>query len=252
MMANEVYLITHDSLSNIVSARAATNVLEKALKHKGFTSETISQQQMRDILIGPVLKELQLILPSEGVKRTVKQITQLLESAKVQPLEIDDSSAVSATPSSVESTPENGFQQIDEFYEEDLGDEKPANDLDQARLSPMGSLARAELAAEELEAIVVKFAQLEHIQLVLTAKRQNGEVLSARGNGFDLDSLSRLANMSLTLLERNGVVKSYHLEHSRYHLFLVPLGSMVMIIIATAELNVGEIYTKLSALKEGI
>ncbi len=233
-MANEVYLITHDSLSNIVSARAATRVLEKALKHKGFTPETISQQQMRDILVGPVLKELQLILPSDGVKRTIQQITRLLESNKKA------ESKVEANPLDVES------------IEEPEQDFKLLNDAEDAELKPLMEMRNKDVSPEELEALLIEFAQLEHIQTVLTADRKKGEVLSSRGSSFDLVSLSRLANMSLMLLERNGVVHSYHLEHSRYHLFLVPLAGFVMIIVGTAELNVGEVFAKLSALKEGV
>ncbi|MCA9837843.1 MAG: hypothetical protein KC422_13075 [Trueperaceae bacterium] len=234
-MANEVYLITHDSLSNIVSARAATRVLEKALKHKGFSPETVSQQQMRDILVGPVLKELQLILPSDGVKRTIKQITKLLDASKVaNPDKTEDSL----------SEPEE-FKLLNDDVEDKL--EEP-----EAELKPLMEAPKKEIGAEELEALLLDFAQLEHIQTVLTVDRKNGEVISSRGSNFDLGSLSRLANMSLMLLEKNGTVHSYHLEHSRYHLFLVPVAGFVMIIVGTAELNVGEIFAKLSAFKEGL
>ena len=159
-MANEVYLITHDSLSNIVSARAATRVLEKALKHKGFTPETISQQQMRDILVGPVLKELQLILPSDGVKRTIQQITRLLESSKKAKVEAESG----LSDASVVAKPEEEFRLL--------------NEDDNAELKPIVAMRNKDLSLEELEALLINFAQLEHIQTVLTVNRKNAEIIS--------------------------------------------------------------------------
>lgn len=236
-MANEVYLVTHDSLSNIVSARAASRVLDRALKTKGFSPETISKQQMQAILTGPVLKELQSILPSEGVKRTIQQITRSLESSVDAP--ITESSAA------VESSPEP---------QEPLGNLIEEKSPIEARLSAVRPppVLKTDFSEEELESLTIEFAQLEHVTLVATINSLDGKVLNSRGSGFDLESLSRLANMSLKLLQKNGQIRSYHLEESQHHLFLLPLGDFILTVIGARELNVGAIFAKFSGVKEGV
>jgi hypothetical protein len=77
-MANEVYLLTHDGLSQVVSARAATRFLDKALEAKGFSPDSVSSEDMREILQGPILRELRQILPKDGVERSIKQISRSL------------------------------------------------------------------------------------------------------------------------------------------------------------------------------
>jgi hypothetical protein len=77
-MANEVYLLTHDGLSQMVSARAATRFLDKALEAKGYSSDSVSSEDMREILQGPILRELRQILPKDGVERSIKQISRNL------------------------------------------------------------------------------------------------------------------------------------------------------------------------------
>jgi len=235
-MANEVYLVTHDSLSNIVSSRAASRVLDRALKTKGYSPETISPQQMQAILTGPVLKELQSILPSEGVKRTIQQITRALEH-KSKPVAV-------ATESSDAS-------EISETAVGNLVEEQNSIKAHLSAVRPPPVL-KTSFNEEELEAISLEFAQLKHVTLVATIEAASGKVLNSRGGGFDLESLSRIANLSLKLLQRGGEIRSYHLEESKYHMFLLPLGDFVLTIIGSREINVGAVFAKFSGVKEGV
>jgi hypothetical protein len=84
-MANEVYLLTHSELSQVVSSRVATRFLDKALDAKGYSPDSVSSEEMREILQGPILRELRQILPKDGVERSIKQITRNLrkQSEKV-------------------------------------------------------------------------------------------------------------------------------------------------------------------------
>jgi hypothetical protein len=77
-MANEVYLLTHDGLSQMVSSRAATRFLDKALEAKGYSPDSVSSEEMREILQGSILRELRQILPKDGVERSIKQIARSL------------------------------------------------------------------------------------------------------------------------------------------------------------------------------
>ena len=73
-MANDVYTMTHDGLASLVSAKAATQLLERALQIKGFRPESVSRQEMKAVLLGPVIRELEGILPKAGVERNLKRI----------------------------------------------------------------------------------------------------------------------------------------------------------------------------------
>jgi hypothetical protein len=78
-MANEVYLLTHDGLSQMASSRVATRFLDKALDAKGYSADSVSSEEMREILQGPILRELRQILPKDGVERSIKQISRNLK-----------------------------------------------------------------------------------------------------------------------------------------------------------------------------
>ncbi len=101
-MANEVYLLTHDGLSQMVSARAATRFLDKALEAKGFSSDSVTSEDMREILQGPILRELRQILPKDGVERSIKQISRNLrkqaEKVAEAMLAVANAPAVSQSP----------------------------------------------------------------------------------------------------------------------------------------------------------
>ena len=258
-MANEVYLITHDNLSNIVSARAASRVLDKALKSKGHTISTVTKEQMHEVLVGPVFKELELILPSDGVKRTIQHITRILaEEAS------DESTKRSqdATPFEqsnlipVEQSPEESDNLDSLISDLPVDEANPTVTQTQAPFQLLENKAptaiKVDFSLEDVEAGLLAFAQLEHIQTVLSVKTENGEVVSSRGSGFDLSSLSRLANMSLKLLEHRGAVRSYHLDHRRHHLFLIPLGQYLMIVVGANQLNVGEVFSKVTTMRASL
>jgi hypothetical protein len=78
-MANQVYEVTHEGLSAVISAKAATKVLRKAIESQGFDAKSITGSEMRNVLMGPVLKELTGILPKDGVERTLKGIIKTLK-----------------------------------------------------------------------------------------------------------------------------------------------------------------------------
>ncbi len=78
-MANQVYEVTHDGLSAVISAKAATHVLRKAIEAQGHDSKSITGSEMRDVLMGPVYQELTSIMPKDGVERTLKQIIKTLK-----------------------------------------------------------------------------------------------------------------------------------------------------------------------------
>ena len=78
-MANSIYLTTHDGLTGLVSARAASKALSAALREQGSSPDTVSFEQMKVILLGPVRQEFVGILPPAGLERSLKQLLARLK-----------------------------------------------------------------------------------------------------------------------------------------------------------------------------
>lgn len=98
-----------------------------------------------------------------------------------------------------------------------------------------------------LETMVLKFAQIEQVTQI-AAMRQRGQVVVSRGDGINLEQLSRLGLMAIRLLERSGQLRSYYLSHSSGQIFLLPLGQDIVVVVGTPALNVGEIFSNHTAL----
>lgn len=77
-MPNEIYLRTHDGLSAMVSSRAASRVLDGALRALGVSAETITAEQMSKLLHGSIRRELEGILPPDGLRRNLEDLTTVL------------------------------------------------------------------------------------------------------------------------------------------------------------------------------
>lgn len=103
------------------------------------------------------------------------------------------------------------------------------------------------LDEDTLESMVLKFAQIEQVTQI-AAMRQRGQVVVSRGDGINLEQLSRLGLMAIRLLERSGQLRSYYLSHSSGQIFLLPLGQDIVVVAGTPELNVGEIFSNHTAL----
>jgi hypothetical protein len=64
----------------MVSSRAASRVLDDALRSSGHSPETIDSEQMSDMLLGPILRDLESILPREGLKRNLRELVSDLKT----------------------------------------------------------------------------------------------------------------------------------------------------------------------------
>ena len=109
--------------------------------------------------------------------------------------------------------------------------------------------ARAPLSQEQLEAAVLRFAQLEHVKFV-AALRADGDVAAKRGSGMDVDALAQLGLIGLKLLRRSGPLRTYYLAHTQGQLFLLPFGEDTLTLVGAPELNVGAVFNTLTSLKE--
>jgi len=128
----------------------------------------------------------------------------------------------------------------------DLGSTKLEDDLE---TEYNGNLAA--ISENDLEDFILQFAQLDNVRMV-AALAPNGQVVRSRGDGYDLDTLSRLGTLGLKLLSRSGKLRSYYLAFKGGQLFFFPLGGYTLCIIGTTELNLGLVFATLHKLKEDV
>jgi predicted regulator of Ras-like GTPase activity (Roadblock/LC7/MglB family) len=79
-MPNPVYLTVCDALSNIVSRRAAENIVADALRGTGTNPDQVTALEMQVLLRGRVFARLQQIIPVAQAKGEIRVILTKLES----------------------------------------------------------------------------------------------------------------------------------------------------------------------------
>lgn len=84
-MANTVYLTVCDTLSQIVSRRAAENIVQEALLSAGTDPQEVSIHQMQDVLRGKIFSRLQQIIPIAQARLEIKSALGKLE-AMIEPV----------------------------------------------------------------------------------------------------------------------------------------------------------------------
>lgn len=245
-MANEIYQHTHQGLSRLVSARAATRLLEQALKRQRTSADEVSAEKMGELLVGPVYRELRGALPRAGLKRHLKWLAARLRAVK--PVEEERlREIVTFDPSSPPPAPARS-----EAADVEMGVES-SNGQAVAPIAFVEEEAESappvKLPSETLHHIALQFAQLEHVKLV-AAVRQSGEVVVSRGTAPHLEALYRYGPTALRLLRRTGRVRSYYLVHTEGQLFLLPFQDDTLILIGTTELNLGAVFTTLMKVEE--
>jgi len=78
---NEVYVSTRDALATLVSERAATRMLDAALRRSSLSADTLDAGAVRKLLLGPVQRELEGILPRTGLRRTLRRLARQVADA---------------------------------------------------------------------------------------------------------------------------------------------------------------------------
>jgi hypothetical protein len=218
---NSIYLHAHDGLSVMISNRAARHVLDAALSQRGLTPDSVDARAMEDLLLGPVFRGLEPILPKDGLKRQLQRL-----AAGVSELEAPEEEALAfLVPAGRNIYP------------------KP-----QPRLAAQP--VAAPLSLEKLEAMALALAGLEHVRFALALR--GSEVVVFRGEGYDAATLSGLGLVALKLLRRGGEVRAYSLAHAKGQLFMLPFLDDTIMMIGEPQLSLGMVLGTAAALKEDL
>lgn len=223
---NPVYQQTQQGLSALVSGTAATRVLDKSLADAGLTPAAVRPVQMRALLLGPVLDELERILPRRGLLNNLKSLADGLDSVPAQP------EPVGAAVNPAART----------------GHAQPASaQVARRRTAQVVTGVRTQLhnmqanSRSRLETAVLGLAAIDNVTLV-AAVRSSGQTEFSRGAG-DVDSLARYGMLALSLLSRSGSLKMFFLALEDSSLLLFPWNSDALLLIGRPGLNVGAVVT---------
>lgn len=221
-LANAVYAMTLQGLSNLVSERAAGRVLDLALRQSSTGSDTVSAEQMSGLLLGPILREFVSILPRQGLEVNLETLaaTLLIHSA-------------------TRSTPELAAPRAAPQFAR----RRNATVVTGVNTRPP---ARAHNSPARIDSALLAFARIDRVTLV-AAIQPDGTLHSARGEGNTV-ALARFGMLALQMLERRGALHSYYLEHESGPLFLFPFNGDALLVTGTNELNIGTVFTTFSEL----
>jgi hypothetical protein len=159
---NEVYRQTRDRLAGLVSARAAKRVLDNAMRRRGYSSDSISPHQMKGMLMGPVLTDLEAILPRAGLQRNLREVGRALDALHA-PTEAPRPSAAPSTPvpPARGAAPSSVARSFQLEVDEDRPRRRPAGfvpapDLPRPGTAPtaQGAAQVVEVEADEVELVV--------------------------------------------------------------------------------------------------
>lgn len=213
----------------LVSAAAAGRVLDKSLADAGVMPSSVRARQMRALLLGPILDELELILPRAGLERTLEVLAESLgDERPAAPLSREPVTPVSV-PGSAQVARSRTARIVSGVRTE----------LTRARVNPEA----------QLQAAVLRLAAIDHVSQV-AAVRSSGETVFSRGAG-DVQAMARLGRLALSLLLRSGPLRMFYMTTGSSSLLLFPWGSDALLLAGAAELNVGAVVTTFKDLTEG-
>lgn len=282
-MPNEVYEMTHTALSALVSQRAATRVLDDALRAGGTDAETVTVRAMRRLLAGTIRRELSSTLPSPGLTRSLKQIADDLYRLRPSHTTLVDK-PVEAAPEAVPARAEEpagpseagpseaapSRQGVPSASRRPGGTEvagprtAPRRDAlpittdakaaqaPSRKVAPTSAPAQLDAAVVLDEAVMMSalrlFGELEPVKQVVVVR--GGEVLLERGFGAPTESLPNLVRSTQHLLTRAGRLKLFSVERAEGVLFVFPVGDGAVVVLSEPNVNIGAVLSARAALEE--
>jgi len=269
---NEVYRCTRDGLARLLSPRAATRVLDDALRHAGMSPDALEPDGVRDLLMGPVRLELEGILPRSGLRRTLRRLARSVRAqARAAP---GRTGAAAAAGRAVPAPHAEGRGELHPVTASsvylpgiaiaDPVAPTPGASVPAPRAPRQDAGARSAVAAPadptvmprarneaELESLVRPFAAIEGVVQVL-AVGDRGEVVLERGDGLTAAVAAPLVRTATHILGRHGRLRSMVVEHAAGLLFVFPVGRETAVVRTRPNVNMGAVMAARAALEEGL
>lgn len=219
MLANAVYERTRSALTGLLPGRAATSVLDRALRRHRSSADEVSGEQMARVLLQGVYRELRGVVPDPGLRRTLRKLAR---DARAWSLP-----GRGATPSEVRAGP--------------------------VRPGPAVAVAAAEerrpAGAPDVDGFATSLAALDGVHGVGVFDAA-GRPLEVRGALPDAAGLGGLVAAGAALVEREGALRSVAIETPGGRLVAIPFPPRWIALVGTVDVNLGAVYAALAALEE--
>lgn len=228
-------------LSAWLPGRAATRVLERAIRAEGLRPDEIDGEAMASLLLGRVYRDLRDTVPRSTLRRELKRLARSLHQHRATPpqgLPASDDSRIAAhevaTPTpSVADEPATAPATAPEPAPAPVPSQPPAT-----RRLP-----------SDPEVVLMALAVLEGADGAAVFDAV-GRTLDTRGEVPDVAALGRVIAAGGSLLEQHGPLRSVSVATSGGVMIAVPVAPRWIAVSGSADMNLGAVYAALTALEE--
>lgn len=236
VMANLVYERTRSALAGLLPRRAATNVLDRALRRHRRSPDEVDGEQMARVLLSGVYRELRGVLPDPGLRRTLRRLARETRAAAA--------TGRGATPSEVRAGPEKVRPKVAA-----APIAPPTAALAQADAAAAPSAGGDGRSLAALESVAARLAALDGVHGVGLYDAA-GRALGVRGALPDAAALGRMVAAGAALLETTDQLRTVAVDTPRGRLVALPVRPRWLALTGTTDLNLGAVYAALATLEE--
>lgn len=218
-VANAVYERTRSALTGLLPRRAATSVLDRALRRHRRNADEVSGEQMAHVLLQGVYRELRGVVPDPGLRRTLRKLARVARAWSL-PLR-------GATPSEVRAGPVQ---------------EPPTVLVPVSAVPPRGEPI-------DVDALAAQLAALDGVHGVGLFEA-SGRPVEVRGALPDAAALGGMVAAGAALVARQEALRSVTIDTPQGRLVAIPVQPRWLALTGTVDVNLGAVYAALAALEE--
>lgn len=218
-VANAVYERTLSALTGLLPRRAATSVLDRALRRHRRNADEVSGEQMAHVLLQGVYRELRGVVPDPGLRRTLRKLARAARAWSLP--------SRGATPSEVRAGPVHA---------------PPTVLIPVSAEPPRGEPI-------DVDALAAKLAALDGVHGVGLFEA-SGRPVDVRGALPDAAALGGMVAAGAALVARREALRSVTIDTPQGRLVAIPVQPRWLALTGTVDVNLGAVYAALAALEE--
>ncbi|GAA5437122.1 roadblock/LC7 domain-containing protein [Deinococcus aquaticus] len=237
-MTNAVYTMTVRALSGVVSERAAETMLRAVLREQNIAPDTVSAQEMQQLISGSLLDRLSSVMPSAQARRELQSLSGQLESKYPKAPTLFTQNVPLATWDDAEggTTVWNDLMlSADDFEFED----PEYGGMLEGRAYDLSTTL-------DQDALIQLLGKLSGVQGVMVC-RSSGEVLRSR-SVKDPAGLGSVVAASAMLFQKRAL-RLMSADLGGQTVCMCPLGAYCVAVVANSQANVGRLLVELQQLR---
>jgi hypothetical protein len=250
MTRNDVYERARSGIAGLVPGRAARRILDAALLRAKRSPDAVSAGEMVDVLIGPVYRDLKAIVPRSGLKRELGRVVRDLRALAARERSTGKGDTLDLFASAEIALP----------FDASPPPPPPSSALRSTLPRPTPALATGDSRRSaqrrptpalrgDPERVLLALAALEGVQGTALFDAV-GAVRRVRGELPQPEAVGRFVAGAGSELLRHGEARSLCVQSSAGVIIAVPVPPHWLAVTGAPDLNVGSVYTALSALEE--